>query len=258
MKENESAVRFPTWIIEADLNAAAERLAEAALRTGAEVVRWRGEERALPPAGTAAIFYGSLGDCARFEGRWRPGVLGDGDALRHARWIEVAGDLALNQAFVATTVEQVGRIQVPWDPVFVRPDSAFKPFSGRVVPRDALSPAALDFGFYFDDLKLPIILAPAVPIDAEWRFVVVGGQVVAGCAYQAVGRSGAQGAVPAEARAVAEAAGGRLNQPAVVVDVCRSAGRYALVEYNLFSGADLYDCDVDAVVKAVHEAAGGQ
>lgn len=63
-----------------------------------------------------------------------------------------------------------------------------KPFSGRVIERDRLSLAALDFGFYFDDPSLPVVVAPVRRVHREWRYVVADGRIVAGSAYAADGR----------------------------------------------------------------------
>ena len=74
------------------------------------------------------------------------------------------------------------------DRVFVRPDSALKPFAGRVVETAKLTLAALDFGFYYDDQDLPVVVAPVRQIGREWRYVVVDRTVVAGSEYVAAGR----------------------------------------------------------------------
>lgn len=127
-----------------------------------------------------------------------------------------------------------------------------KPFSGRVLDREALAPAALDQGFYYDEPGLPVVLAPAVAIRREWRFVAVAGQLVAQSGYAAdAGRVGFATTAPPEAVEIARQALERSPEPTVVIDICELAdGGYRLVEFNLFSGADLYDCDPNAIVAA--------
>jgi hypothetical protein len=34
-------------------------------------------------------------------------------------------------------------------------------------------------GFYFDDVRLPVVVAPVQPVEREWRYVVVDRSVVA-------------------------------------------------------------------------------
>jgi hypothetical protein len=75
------------------------------------------------------------------------------------------------------------------DSVFVRPDSPLKPFSGRVLERGQVNLAALDHGFYYDDAEISVVIAPVQGVGREWRYVVAGGEVVAGSAYVADGRT---------------------------------------------------------------------
>ncbi len=241
---------LPTWIVETELNAAAERVAEAARVHGCRVLRWStGEARPTPPSGPC-VFLGSLTACAGM-----PGVIGDPERLRVRHWLPLVGALALNRESVFSTVGEVARLELPWARVFVRPDSAMKPFAGRVMARGQLGPAALDHGFYYDDLELPVVIAPARPVAAEWRFVIVGRRVVTACGYAADGRAGRAVTPPADAYALAERAAAVSPEESVVADVCRlEDGRLFLVEFNLLSGADLYECDADAVVSALSRA----
>jgi hypothetical protein len=141
--------------------------------------------------------------------------------------------------------------------VFVRPDSALKPFAGRVVATTQLTLAALDFGFYYDDPDLPVVVAPVRQIGREWRHVIVDRTVVAGSEYVAAGRQ----ARPSQERGAAwELAAGiasSLDPPEAVyvMDVCEVDGDLRLLELNPFSGADLYACDAGEVVAAVSGAA---
>ena len=238
---------LPTWIIETELNAAAERAAEAARARGCRVLRWTsGDPRPTPPSG-ACVFLGSLTACPGM-----PGVIGDPARLRVSRWLPLVGALALNREVVFSTVGEVARLELPWQRVFVRPDSAMKPFAGRVLAREQLAPAALDHGFYYEELELPVVIAPARPVVEEWRFVIVRRRVVAACGYSADGRAGRVATPPAAAYDVAERAAAVSPEESVVADVCRLEDeRLFLVEYNLLSGADLYECDADAVVSAL-------
>jgi hypothetical protein len=135
----------------------------------------------------------------------------------------------------------------------VRPDSPLKPFSGRVLRRDQISLAALDYGFYYEDNRLPVIVAPVREVHREWRYVVVAGEVVAGSAYQADGRSALPDDPTGEPWAFASAVAREINAPqdVLVLDACEADGALFLLEINPFSGADLYACDRAAVVAAV-------
>lgn len=231
-----------TWIVERDLNDACERVADAARKAGRPVLRWTDGDRLRHAEN--AIFLGSLGACASM-----PGVVGDPESLLVSAWLPTVRDIALNASPVFSTVRQVAVLDLPWPRVFARPDSCMKPFAGRVV--DKLSAESLDHGFYYEDLDLPVVLAEAVDIVAEWRFVAVDRQLVAHSGYEADGRASRDIAVPDAAWSLAQVAANRSPEPTVVIDICQRAdGGIRLVEYNLFSGADLYACDADAIVQA--------
>jgi hypothetical protein len=139
------------------------------------------------------------------------------------------------------------------DSVFVRPDSPLKPFAGRVLRRDDLTMKALDFGFYYDDPRLPVVIAPVRAVGPEWRYVVVDGQVVAGSAYSPEHRSAAPDDPRGAPWALASEIAAALPAPerVYVMDICESDGELRLVELNPFSGADLYACDRRAVLDEV-------
>lgn len=248
-----------TWIVESGLNEAADRLATAASNAGYRVIHWTDGHRVpVLDSDERAVFLGSLNACEVM-----PGVIGAADALAASVWQPLLGDLGLNPPSTSlyTTVGEVQHLDMPWagERVFVRPVSAMKPFSGRVLDSDSLSPAALDHGFYYDDVDVPILVAQAQQVVEEWRFVAVNRQLVASSGYAADGRTGRVVDVPEGATALARVAATRAPCATVVIDVCRlkgvseGASPFRVVEYNLFSGSDLYCCDVEAVVSAFDE-----
>ena len=237
-----------TWIIERNINEACESVAQTAILAGHRVVRWDTGDTIPHPEGQC-IFLGSLTMCPTM-----PGVVGDPRNLEVTAWIGALEHLVLNKKRLFLTVSQIGPSAVPnnWDPVFVRPDSCMKPFAGRVLPRDNLSPAALDFGFYYDDPKLVVVLSPAQQVLDEWRFVAHNRQIIAYSGYSAATRSTTTSNPPSLAFEVAEEAARLSPEPTVVIDVCQvPKGTYHLVEYNLFSGSDLYGCNPHDIVKAI-------
>ena len=137
--------------------------------------------------------------------------------------------------------------------VFVRPDSPLKPFSGRIVELEGLTLAHFDHGFYYDDAQLPVIVSPVRDIVEEWRFVVIAGQVRTGSGYQADGRTPmAAEQLPLET-AQEIVSNSEFDQPAFILDLCRSGDQVAVLELNPFSGADFYDSDPAAIVAGVEE-----
>ena len=178
------------------------------------------------------------------------------DRHRHPRGIKVALRADLQGDVTGQLVESSAAVLAKrgvQGSVFVRPDSPLKPFSGRVLSADNITLPALDHGFYFEDEQLPVVIAPARAIGAEWRFVVVNGEVVTGSGHIAEGRRAGEDAADSPAwRLAAEIAREMpLPEPVVVLGICEVDGALRLLELNPFSGADLYDCDLTAVVSAV-------
>ncbi len=247
------------WILEEAVFASGFSLADAARAAGHRVTSWddawwsnQGWPRRVD---SPTVFHGSLGNAARIrrEVGWHPGAFCDVDAFRCAAWYPTAAAWLLHQSWTLTSARALVEAQPHADAVFVRPDSPLKPFSGRVLQPDAITLAALDYGFYFDDPELPVVVAPVRSVTREWRYVVVHGRVVAGSAYQADGRRALPDDPTGEAWAFAAKVAAKVPAPEAVyaLDVCESDGDLHLLELNPFSGADLYACDAAAVVEAV-------
>lgn len=252
------------WVIERGVFGSGQDLSAAARAAGDRVVIWDdgwwsdGGWPALTEG--PALFHGSLGNADRIrrELPWSPGAFCDTGAFACSAWYPRAAPWLLHSEWTCTTAEALVASPPAAAAFFVRPDSPLKPFSGRVLRREQLSLAALDFGYYYEDPALPVIVAPVRAIEREWRYVVVNGHVVAGSAYAAEGRAplpdDPQGAPWRFAEAVA--AGLEAPEAVYVLDVCSSDGALRLLELNPFSGADLYACDPHAVVRAVRQALG--
>ena len=257
-----------TWVLETPVfQESGQRLEDAVRELGHTVVAWdddwwsSGQWPAL--RGERVVFHGSLVNAARIheELPWRPGSYCDVGAFYCTAWYEAARPWLLHEEWRVATAEQLCEDPVAVTQgltdaegrVFVRPDSPLKPFSGRVLRAAEIEPAKLDHGFYFDDLTIPVVVAPVRSVTREWRFVVVDQQVVAGCEYEASSRTPAGGALTDEASALAAKVAASLRPPAdvYVLDLCEAEGHLMLIELNPFGGADLYECDAADVVEAV-------
>lgn len=122
---------------------------------------------------------------------------------------------------------------------------------------DSISLKALDHGFYYEDERLPVIVAPVANIEREWHFVVVDRQVIAGSGYNAETRSASAASENSRARELAAEIAHSMEPPSpvYVLDICEVDDKCCLLELNPFGGADLYDCDPQAIVKAVSDHA---
>jgi hypothetical protein len=260
-----------TWILESQAFPRSHAaLQEAIVRAGHHILQWDDEwwssGRWPAVADSAIVFHGSLGNAVRIRRTlpWRPGAYCDADAFRCSAWYPRARQWLLHRdwrvmpasALVADPAGALASVGTA-DAAFIRPDSALKPFSGRVLSVAGISLPALDHGFYFDDPALPVVVAPVRSVGKEWRYVVVDRRVVAGSAYASDGRTtlpdDPSGLPWAFASEVAE----RLDPPddVYVLDVCEADGELRLLELNPFSGADLYACRSEDVVTGVSAVA---
>jgi len=206
-------------------------------------------------------FHGSLENADRIkrELAWNPGAFCETSEFFCSSWYPRAAAWLVQRPwhryaasdFVASAQSILTELST--DRIFVRPDSPLKPFAGRVLNAGQVSLKEIDFGLYYDDPMLPVIVAPAREIGREWRYVIVGREVIAGSAYAADGRRAVQDDSQGAAWQFAHQVAGQLDPPeeVYVLDVCESEGTLWLLELNPFSGADLYACDPRAVVEAV-------
>jgi len=261
----------PTWVLESPaFSTGHATLLPALAGAGDPTIQWddawwtTGEYPAL--SATPVVFHGSLGNAARIRAElpWRPGAFCDVPAfhcyawyprakewLVHREWRVLPANEVASNALAA--LEPIGAL----DAAFIRPDSPLKPFAGRVLPRERISLAALDHGFYYDDPALPVVVAPVRAVGREWRYVVVDRRVVAGSAYSAGDRAARPDDPRGEPWAFAADVAVRLEPPerVYVLDVCEADGQLWLLELNPFSGADLYACRAEDVVEAVSRVA---
>ena len=251
------------WLVEHGVFGSGFDATAAALRAGYKVTPWQDDWWAAggwPRLEGAVLFHGSLGNAARIhreQPAWRPGSFCNTDAFRCSAWYGRARPWLLNADWEIVPADRFVAAPPDYDRIFVRPDSPLKPFSGRVLKRNEVSLAALDFGFYFDDPALPVIVAPVRQVQREWRYVVVDDRIVAGSAYAADGRRALADEPTGEPWAFAQTVASNIGAPEIVyvLDICESDGDLRLLELNPFSGADPYACNADNVVQSVSAAA---
>jgi hypothetical protein len=260
-----------TWVLEREVFASGDCIRGAASEAGHRIVEWSDEwwaSSGWPQLDGPVLFHGSLGNAARIPQvvPWKPGAYCDTAQFHCSAWYPAVANWLLHERWevlpasqfvhdVAAVMERLGAKES----LFVRPDSPLKPFAGRVLRRGQVSLAALDHGFYYDDPDLPVVVAPVRQVAREWRYVVAGGQVVAGSGYIADGREATPddpGGRPWQF-AVELAQHIRHTDPVYVLDVCEADTGLRLLELNPFSGADLYACSGADVVRRVATIAQG-
>ncbi len=257
------------WLIETGVfERTAPGITAALDAAGIDWVGYRDDMPAaeLPSVDRPVLFWGSLGAAydERVADRYTPGAVGDIARFACSSYYPALADCDLaNADCVFATAAQLAWVPhhalaplgMPAE-IFVRPDSALKPFAGRTIRVDKLSLVALDHGFYYEDEHLPCVASTAKRVTSEWRFVIANRRVVAASAYTAARRA-ASADIPAAATALATRVATHPWQAAdlYIADIGDVDGHIRLLELNPFSGADLYTCDPTAVVTAATEVA---
>lgn len=140
-------------------------------------------------------------------------------------------------------------------PVFVRPDSDSKSFSGDLYEFGDLKHrfGQLNRDNPFLDQTTLVMLACPKEIEKEWRCFIVAGAVVSACRYRVAGQLFvSREDVPAAMLEFCEAMC-RIYQPhdIFVMDVALYMGSYRIIECNCFNGSGIYDHDWSVIVGAV-------
>ena len=257
-----------TWIIENEAFAGGDILLPALKALKKDIILWDDtfwnteEYKSFPKD---FIFHGSLGNVAKLEKKFplHPGLTYNEVNFSYSGIDEYYHEYLLNKDCIFTFISEVLSKpdllkELKTEKIFARPDSPFKEFSGRVLPSKNLTPAHFDYGFYHDDINLPIVLAPFKSIEKEFRFICVGNRIVTGCDYVADGRKGGRTVIPEDnepafifAKKIADEE--KIRAAAYVIDVCISNGNFYLVEINPFSGADLYHCDAKIIIESIED-----
>lgn len=170
-------------------------------------------------------------------------------------WLIHRSDMLNDDAVIVTDKEARHRFQHanpgPW---FVRPTLDFKAFSGTVGSGKELA-KLMEGGegskFNFTDDTL-VAISEAKPILCEWRYFIVGGEVISGSLYRGAGESYIKRVDDAdELRAAQMMADIWLPHPTCVMDVALTDAGRRVIEFNCLNASGIYDHDVPAIVKAV-------
>lgn len=142
------------------------------------------------------------------------------------------------------------------DCLFIRPDSALKPFSAKIFDRTNFEK---DWKWVeeFTEPESLIVLSSPKDILGEWRFIVAGTEVVTGSQYQLNKKFDMAPTYPERARALAEEIA-QVYQPdsMFTIDICLGADqKYYLLELGAFSVAGLYACNMEKIVEAAAKTA---
>ncbi len=170
----------------------------------------------------------------------------------------------MNKESKVTRVYKVlGIWENPKTPLFIRPNSDFKLFSGDVFYKyDYEKWLEHITNDEFQNLKLDTIvtLSPVKTILAEWRYVIIDGEVIADSMYRKRGQlhiSSERSDSSYDATKLAFYIANQEWQPAsaYVIDICETHQGFKVIEVNCFNASGYYACNVLDIVNYASELA---
>lgn len=198
------------------------------------------------------------------ECQWIPGAYGNLAHMECTYYYPRLGQFLLNNRYTMLPYGEMLRqkdflIQTHGvrNCLFVRPSSGFKLFAGQVISGDTYERDVEQLGFYDVEPEKIVCVSEPRNIALEWRLVVVNGKVVTGSQYKEYDALECKPGMPDEVLRYGNEIA-KVWQPDTcwTLDVCQLAnGELKLLEIGSFSGAGLYDCDLEIVVDKVSEAA---
>ncbi|MFN7924489.1 MAG: ATP-grasp domain-containing protein [Bryobacteraceae bacterium] len=182
--------------------------------------------------------------------RLRPWVFFDLDTFRWSRFRAAWKEAMLSRDASVVDLAAAQTLLRARGQQFVRPDEDSKAFDGGVYTATELDNAV---GKRVSQAT-PVVVASPVNVEVEWRFVVVGGEIVACSEYKRWGRASTDGSVPRGAIRMAEEIASLWGPASVYcLDLADTGDRLGVVEANCFNAARLYGCAVRRVVQAVND-----
>ena len=190
---------------------------------------------------------------------WNPGVIYNPETFRHEAWIKGFGkENMLNGDGV---VQRFGDVRpVSGTHVFIRPCEDLKAFSGQVIDADQLRDwvaRTIEGEVSSRCLQLNtdtmVVVAEPKFLYREWRFFVVGGEVVAGSQYRDVyGQKREDPNVDPDVQRFTQRMVDKWK-PAdcFVLDIAATAEGLKVIEVNCFNGSGVYACNIEAAFAAV-------
>lgn len=188
------------------------------------------------------------------------------------RYIPVLGKEYLNWDYQLRPLRDIPNDggTVLLDDLFIRPVGGYKDFSGYIIKADDAWKRNRTYATEINDLiqatswvEDPIVLlAPAQEIKEEYRFVVVGEEVIAGSQYIPEEKGIMPTIQELKIRNYAQKIVDLINKPSLTqwipdavytLDIAiLNNNLMKVIEFNSFSCAGLYDCDMGVIVEAIN------
>ena len=224
-------------------------------------------------ADDCVIFYGSLGLAqeVRRKAPWTPGVYCNLDRFNCAYYFPRLAQFLLNTPYMMLPFGELARRRDEIleycgvdGKIFVRPNTGFKIFTGKVIDKDTWTKDLKFLAFHDVQPEAMVLVSAPRNIRAEWRLVVVGDKVVSGTQYILEGEI-KHGPCPQVILDYGQAVLDQTDyrpEPAWCMDICSASTEtdpgifaYQVLEVGAFSTCGLYQCPMYPIVEGVSRVA---
>lgn len=240
---------------------------------------WESGEFNQYPNEDCVVFYGTLnlGRQLQKEKGWIPGVYCNFQNLCCITYYSYWAKYLFNSDYIMLPMMEIKRREDYVfdmfgvdDCIFIRPNSGAKTFTGQVLKREEIDQEFKLFGNYAAKPldQIITVISSAKVIEKEWRFVVINKKVVACSQYRDFAKEKVsdnkkkyelfiEEGSEIGAKLLVERIAAEEWQPdiAYTLDICKSNGKYSLLEANSFSCSGLYEGKPEPIVKEISKAA---
>lgn len=190
---------------------------------------------------------------------WQPVAYFNDSVKSYHKFAAYLGEYLLNSEYIILPFAEFARRGVI-SPMFVKPLSGLKEFTGQVVDADNFAQFVSDRkGKTYEpiDPETLLVISPAKEILSEFRYIIADRKVVTGSEYRWDNKLDIRIDTMPHCDELANKIAG-LEWQADTVYVCDIADTRdgpKVIELNSFSSSGLYACDTNAIVREVSKAA---
>lgn len=199
---------------------------------------------------------GSMGLKSRLFQHYR--IKEDNNKFNCLNFLPPFKKFALSDQYFFTDAKSITELDEDFFPLFVRPVSRRKEFSGNVFKTK--DKWLNEFKFMTENKNHSpftiCLMAPERNVSKEFRFVFVDNHLVSGCLYLDKGNRIDGPASQRAADLAKEIAKNDFftNFPDFVLDICESHGKMKFLEINSIHTSSFYSCDLDKIYEAISKS----
>jgi hypothetical protein len=193
--------------------------------------------------------------CQKLKTKWQ--IFANWENFEYLTYEKHFNKFMLNRKYIVCNAKSLENTfsMLKTDKLFVRPNSSKKLFSGTIVSLDTFSDDSKKKIFFYgiDDNELCIV-SKVKDISDEFRVVINENEIMSMCKYDKISDKYTTINSTDEKNILNFVYDVFKNvkwkpERLFVMDVCKSNNEFKIVELNTFSASDLYECDVDLILK---------